>query len=421
MSLSGIAILCYDEHTFEKAWSSWIQNKQTQAQEASMYNFAPQNNTPTFPEVARTIVELTQNRTLVAHDAAFVFKVLKNLFADLGFEFSCEKICTLRLWRKKLQDVSSFKLHDLIAHFHLQSHFEERLLKNADYIVQLFQQTQNTVVSNENKQSFKKLYENLLDECGVYYFFNAQNELIYIGKSKNIKSRIQAHFNNTNTERAVNMKSEVWQINAEYTGSELVALLLESHQIKQHKPKYNRAQRRSRYPWAIVSYQNAQNYLCFDVARTQNAPQAIMQFSSLRAAKSFLAYWREELLLCDYLCHLSSGKGACFHYSLHSCLGACIQVETAESYNERANLLVEKYAFSQDNFLIIDKGRTEGEYALILIENSHYKGWGYTSLKPNKRSIKKLKQYIQHYPETKDTRQILKQWLRENSPKIIYF
>src|SRR5450759_4230788 len=77
----------------------------------------------------------------------------------------------------------------------------------------------------------------------VYYFYDAKGDLIYIGKSKNIHQRVIAHLNNRLTKKAMEMSERIASVGHEVTGSELVALLQESEEIKTNRPFYNRMQR----------------------------------------------------------------------------------------------------------------------------------------------------------------------------------
>ncbi len=76
-------------------------------------------------------------------------------------------------------------------------------------------------------------------------FYDHSGKLIYVGKSVNIKSRVLQHLSNNSTRRAIEMKQNIADVDYKLTGSELVALLLESDEIKKQKPVYNRAQRRA--------------------------------------------------------------------------------------------------------------------------------------------------------------------------------
>ena len=86
--------------------------------------------------------------------------------------------------------------------------------------------------------------------CGVYYMLNDQGEIIYIGKSIDIRTRILQHFKSTH-KKQVKLQHFTHSITYENTGNELIALLRESELIKSHLPLFNRAQRKVKYFYAL--------------------------------------------------------------------------------------------------------------------------------------------------------------------------
>ena len=97
------------------------------------------------------------------------------------------------------------------------------------------------------------LFLNLPSVTGVYYMHQADGEIVYIGKSKNIKSRINQHFTGQ-TPKSKKIQLEVATVTYDETGSELVALLKESEEIKRNKPKFNRALRRTIFTHGLFSF-----------------------------------------------------------------------------------------------------------------------------------------------------------------------
>src|SRR4051812_2909682 len=90
----------------------------------------------------------------------------------------------------------------------------------------------------------------LPDEAGVYHFHGCEGEILYVGKSIHLKRRVQEHLSQfRETYRAERMRDLVQWISIFRTGSELAALLLEAHHIKTLDPIFNRAQRKSVFPW----------------------------------------------------------------------------------------------------------------------------------------------------------------------------
>jgi DNA polymerase-3 subunit epsilon len=95
--------------------------------------------------------------------------------------------------------------------------------------------------------------DNLPETFGVYYFKNSAKEIIYVGKANNIKQRVISHFYDKKKKER-EMCLETAHISFTETGSELLALLLESSEIKHRYPTYNYAQKRKKDAFGIFSY-----------------------------------------------------------------------------------------------------------------------------------------------------------------------
>ncbi len=93
--------------------------------------------------------------------------------------------------------------------------------------------------NKKNKEKIKKIP----NKSGVYYFFNLEKEIIYIGKATNLKSRVNSYFSKDILEKRgviiKKMVSEISDINFEVTENSVEALILEAHKIKKFQPKYN--------------------------------------------------------------------------------------------------------------------------------------------------------------------------------------
>ena len=86
----------------------------------------------------------------------------------------------------------------------------------------------NTKISKLNPKLDISKIDTIPDEPGIYYFYNEKGDLIYIGKSRNLQQRISTHLSNNTTNRAMEMRDLIADIDWEVTGSELIALLRES-------------------------------------------------------------------------------------------------------------------------------------------------------------------------------------------------
>ena len=89
---------------------------------------------------------------------------------------------------------------------------------------------------------------------GVYKFFNHNKDIIYVGKSKNLKKRVSSYFRkNVENKKIKRMVKEVSKIEFVLSESEHDALLLENNLIKEDKPKYNILLRDDKtYPWICI-------------------------------------------------------------------------------------------------------------------------------------------------------------------------
>jgi len=391
-------------------------------------------NAPKFYEIAKKIIEITENRIFVAHNAEFDYSFIKSEFASLGYEFKRNKLCTVKLSRKIIPGHRSYSLGKLTDELGIEIKGRHRAAGDALATVQLFEfllkedAKSKPLIEEMTYHSVKNLHPNfnksILDELpektGVYYFFDENQNLIYVGKSKSIRSRIIQHLNNNATKKAMQMKTQITDISYEITGSELVALLLESFEIKKHLPLYNRSQRRSSFHFGIYSKMDKNGYMNFEICKITGDNMPITSFNNMISARSFLEQLVIKYKLCQKLCGLYNTEGACFHYGIKECNGACIKEESPEMYNERIKLVLKNLEYKYQDFLIIDKGRDATERSVISIQNGVYKGFGYASTEFGSNNLEILNDCIKKYPDNRDIQIILKGYLNRNAiEKII--
>jgi DNA polymerase III subunit epsilon len=221
------------------------------------------------------------------------------------------------------------------------------------------------------------LVQNLPETTGVYYLLNDKNETIYVGKSLNIRDRVRTHLLQCNTRRAIDMKNATANVGYEETGSELLALLLESQEIKRLKPLYNRLQRRTPAHYGLYTVKDDSGYINFFIDKTNREEIPLAVYQNKMAARDHLFIITERFGLCQKLCGLYQTQGACFQYSIKQCQGACIGKEKPGAYNQRVTNAINSLGNGCDNMFIIDKGRHTEERAVVKIEQGKYIGFGY--------------------------------------------
>ena len=231
---------------------------------------------PKFYEVARKIVELTEGAIFVAHNARFDYSFVGEEFKRLGYTYTRKQLCTLRLARQTLPGLYAYGLDALSRHFNIHNHARHRAMGDVQATIKVLEY----ILQHEDNREKAELLINLgikeamlpnnlslevihslPEACGVYYFHNEPGEVIYVGKSINIQKRIAEHFADK-TEKARKLQEQVHDISFEITGSELLALIHESFEIKRLLPGINRAQRTRQFAGAIYAYTDLKGYRC---------------------------------------------------------------------------------------------------------------------------------------------------------------
>ncbi len=425
--ITEIAILIHDGSTVIDEFSSLINPEQRipyRIQQLTGISDRMVENAPKFFEVAKRIVEMTEDCILVAHNASFDYNFLRQEFKYLGYEFKREKVCTVKLSRKLVPHKRSYSLKNICEELEITNHNPHRAFGDARATADLFSFLLTIhpdpakiniqgLNSNLDPQDIKKLPE----DPGVYYFLNEHGDIIYVGKSKNIKSRVLSHLSNCATKRALEMKNKIAQITYELTGNELVALLLESHEIQKHLPQFNRAQRRTMYNHGLFHYLDSEGYLRLKICKLDDCDgdPPLTTFNSSMSAKNFLFQLCEDYNLCQKLCGQYDTKSSCFQYKIKDCFGACIGEESPDDYNARVEKAIGRYAYKNASFLILGQGRTDDEKSVVWVEHGRYHGFGFVSSEADSNGgIDFLKDAVKPYTENKHVHSIIRSYIDHN-------
>ena len=397
-------------------------------------NNAMLRSAPKFYEVAKRIIEITQDCIMVAHNASFDYRILKTEFKRLGYDFDKNTLCTVELSKKLIPDLPSYSLGKLVRSLGIPMTDRHRASGDAMATVKLFKMllakdSEKIIIKSLVKSEISKgmtpklldIIESVPAKTGIYYMHNETGDIIYIGKSKNIKKRVNQHFTGTNP-KSKKIQNEIFAVTYEETGSELVALLKESEEIKINKPIYNRAQRKSIFQWALYVEKNEEGYLSLKLNKADGRKKEITSFSSLAEGKTALFRITEKYDLCQKINSLYETKSSCFQYEIKQCLGACINKELAVNYNLRVQEFLTKNTFERQNMVIIERGRSIEEKCAILIENGIYKGFCFYDLNYQINQIDILKTLIIPMQHNRDVKNILQSYLRKTKHlKVINF
>ncbi|MEZ5001890.1 MAG: exonuclease domain-containing protein [Chitinophagales bacterium] len=362
---------------------------------------------PTFEEVVDRIHLLTENRIFVAHNVNFDYGFLKSEFKRAGKTFRRKTLCTIHTSKKVFPNKRSYGLGNICKELEIEIHDRHRAHGDASATAILLEK----LLFNDKKKIIKDLLkgelatthlpsniaESLVDELpeetGVYYFLNEKGQIIYVGKSKNIRERVISHFrNDSNSSAALKMKEQIHDITYEVTCNELIALLKESDEIKRWMPEFNKSQRRQKYRYGLYSEFDQDGYYNFKIDLLHPSRNPIRKFRSKVRAEKFL-----EMLMTKNDIGLSYKK-----------------IYDADYYNERVDVALSKYVYPHESFLIIEHGRMDDEKVVILIENNEYKGYGFFNPLFTGNNLETIKECVVDYRDNPDVQRILLAYLKKN-------
>lgn len=184
-----------------------------------------------------------------------------------------------------------------------------------------------------------EMLEQLPDDAGVYYFLDHSGAIIYIGKSIHIKQRVLSHFYASSRDsKEKKLALATHAIRFTTTAGELSALLLESREVKQHNPLFNRRLRRHRslYSW-LLGEEDGRLLPRLVAAQWPPAPGEKLYglYRSRSQANKLLNKLADTEQLCTTVLGLEPSTRGCFKLQLNRCRGACIGSESLASHNRR--------------------------------------------------------------------------------------
>lgn len=387
---------------------------------------------PRFHEVAKEIVLKTEGAVFVAHNARFDYGFIREEFARLGYPYTRKQLCTVRLSRKLFPQLKSHSLDSLIRHFSIPVNQRHRALDDALATAELFRIMTGLQNGDHEMTSIIDLgireanlpvsitmeqLHALPEEPGVYYFHDDTGRVIYVGKSIHIKKRVLEHFR-TISNKSNKLQQKVHDITYTLTGSELIAQLLENAEIKSLQPEINRAQRRKSFPFAIYYYFDEGGYLQMKIKKKNkiDAPgtaAVLHELPDYNSATNYLRGLSDGYRLCLKKTDIDTGPGPCFYYQIGKCGGACTGAESPDDYNLRVRQAVVDTHFKLDeDYVLMDKGRTHDEFSLIFISRGRVMGWGYADKRTSISSAADVIDHIEARPSMPEDHKFVHHYIR---------
>ncbi|MGH1520133.1 excinuclease ABC subunit UvrC [Chryseobacterium sp. JK1] len=186
----------------------------------------------------------------------------------------------------------------------------------------------------------------LPSEPGVYRYYDKNEQLLYVGKAKNLKKRVLSYFNkNLPGYRIKIMVSKIQRLETTIVNSEYDALLLENNLIKEHKPFYNVMLKDDKtYPWICIKNEEFPRiFLTRNMVK--DGSEYYGPYAKVRPAKVLLDTIKHIYKLRTCNLNLSPAKIAegkykvCLEYHIKNCEGPCEDLESKEDYDEKIDAI----------------------------------------------------------------------------------
>lgn len=355
-SIIEVAIFRYDGHTITDQFISLV-NPESDitpfVQKLTKITPKMVKSAPKFHEIAKRIIEITDGTTLVGHNIDFDYRMLRQSFKRLGYDFKINTLDTIPLAKKLIPDQDSYSLGKLCKSIGIPLIDEHRasgdaratlelfkLLKTKDNSKEIIQQHHEESNAKNYINKIKELTQDLPSEKGFLYFQNASGAIIFEEYVDDL-FKVSKKIFNSKSKKFVEIQNEVEQITYELTGTDTIAKLV---LINRNKSK------KQFLPYGLF-YKN-DKYLVDKNSKHQEKP--ILKFKNFSQGNKVKNYINQDELLKNH------------------------------------QLLEKTISLKNRNEIWIGKGRNLGEKSFLILEKGKLIGFGYYELYHQIQSREKL-------------------------------
>lgn len=348
---------------------------------------------PGFEEIASSVYHLLRDKIFVAHNVNFDYSFVKAHLEHCGYSLDVRKLCTVRLSRKILPGFPSYSLGKLCHSLGIEISNHHRASGDTDATVEVFRQILNADRNGfvqkslqRNSKEFilppnvpKEHFDQLPYTPGVYYFHDEKGKIIYVGKARNIRYRVNSHFsNNSQSRQKQNFLRHTYSITHCPCATELMAWILESTEIKKLWPIFNYAQKGWEDTLGIFAYEDQSGYMRLAIEKNKKQLEPVCIIHHVMEGHSILRKLIRDFHLCPKLCFLQTDSDRCEGINEGYCSGACEHNETPADYNYRVLEAIESLR-TKPSFAIFDEGLHADERSCVLVLKGNFYGMGYLS------------------------------------------
>ncbi len=388
---------------------------------------------PTFETIADRVYQILADKIFVAHNVSFDYSFVNHQLKANGFILGNKKLCTVRYGRKVITGLKSYSLGNFCNALDIPIENRHRAMGDCYATFLLLKtiiQNDHTQIINEfvkHHTPYKNIplqvdvsqYQQIPSEIGVYYFLDNKEKIIYVGKAINLKKRIASHFTgNKLTKQRQDFIREIAIIKYQILPTELISLVIESTEIKNYWPKYNVAQKHGEAKFAIYQYEDRNGYLqlCVDKYK-KNLPQVICVKNKIEGLIQL-----RQITFAYNLCPFKTQVAYIATETNHiNCTTECGLYNGVKKYNYHVQKAIKQLQQTLENYLIIDKGLSETEVSVIVVEKGAFIAFGYLPKKSNRKYTWKDAVALTQYNPNNYINILVQQAAQASPEKVIYF
>ncbi|WP_312074948.1 3'-5' exonuclease [Chryseobacterium sp.] len=309
---------------------------------------------PKFHELARRVVEITENTTLVGHNIDFDYRMLRQSFSRLGYDFKINTLDTIPLAKKLIPDEVSYSLQKLVKSLGIPLANAHRADGDARATLELFKllvskDTENEIIQKQHEETnaktyinkIKQLTQDLPNEKGFVYFQDEDGKIIFTDHVQDVNKFSKKIFN-SKSKKWEPIQNDVEQIHFELTGTDIIAKLIQ-----------NSKNIRKRDILSFGLYVRNNQYVV-EKNKLNKTEKPILKFRSFTQGAKAVKFLKEN---AEY---------------------------------EFPEILIQKIDFKKRNELWLGTGRKLGEKLFIIIENGKVVSYGFYELFTQIQTISKL-------------------------------
>ncbi len=341
---------------------------------------------PKFHEIAKRVIEITKGTTLVGHNIEFDYRMLRQSFKRLGYEFKINTLDTIPLAKKLIPEAESYSLGKLVKSLGIPLVEHHRAAGDARATLDLFKLLINKDVDNEiiqkqheetNSKNYinkvKELTQDLPNSQGIVYFQNEKGKILFSDFVEDISKSAKKLFS-SKSNRWKSVQDECEQINYDLAGNKILAKLL---------MKIKNIRKKETLPFGL--YHRNGKYLV-EKNSLHKEENPILKFQSFTQALKVLNFLKKEEKFQDF------------------------------------NLLIQHLNLKNRNEIWTLSGRILGEKLFLIFEKGKLSGFGFYELFHQIQSKYKIHQLKIEIPgSTKDLENDLKLALLKGSVEVYPF